>query len=146
MRRRSFLLAASLSLAFAPAPLPKPDTGKDDLRKMQGEWVRVRYTLAGRAVGVDNSTITIANNHLRYGSTPGVDEWILTLEYRKKPQVFDIRSLARGSRKVFRGIYRLEGDTLTVLSRDSPAEGGRPTDFDASRPGVYAEVFHRKKR
>src|SRR5262249_36623350 len=74
------LLTAIFSLAFAPAPLPKPDTGKDDLAKMQGEWVRVRYTRGGQLVaGVASSTVTIAKDHLRYGSRPGVDEWVITL-------------------------------------------------------------------
>ena len=33
-----FVLSVVLSLAFAPAPFPKPDAGKEDLQKLQGEW------------------------------------------------------------------------------------------------------------
>ena len=42
-----FLLAA-LSLAFAPAPLPRLAKPKTDLQKMQGDWEMVTETIAGR--------------------------------------------------------------------------------------------------
>src|SRR5262245_25814464 len=37
--RRYLLLFALLSLAFAPAPLPRPD-GPSDAQKLQGKWER----------------------------------------------------------------------------------------------------------
>ena len=43
-----FLLAGGvLSLAFAPAPLPKPDPSKEDLERMQGAWLRISATQGG---------------------------------------------------------------------------------------------------
>jgi uncharacterized protein (TIGR03067 family) len=142
-RLRLFILAV-LSLAFAPAPLPKPNSTKADLQSMQGEWVRTLYTTGGKPATTAVSNVVIFNNHLRYGSTPGSDEWIITLDARKKPKVFDIRSTR--DKSVYLGVYRLEKDTLKVWSCAGADESKRPLHCDASRPGVCFEVFQRRKR
>jgi uncharacterized protein (TIGR03067 family) len=141
-------LLAGLSLAFAPAPPPRPDTTKTELKKLQGEWARVRVVIAGREAptGGSPALIVIKDDRLEYqtGGKPTV--WALTVDARKKPKVFDIRGLSDGVTSfVYWGIYRLEGDTLTVCSRMGGPETGRPTDFDASRPKFYLEIFKRRK-
>jgi hypothetical protein len=50
----------------------------------------------------------------------------------------------RGSPSILRGIYRLEGDTLTLL-RSTP-EAGRPTSIDQQAlPGMELEVYQRSQ-
>src|SRR5687767_13257210 len=48
--RRSLVLLAVLSLAFAPLPFPRPGKGgkaASDLKALQGEWVQVSCSLNG---------------------------------------------------------------------------------------------------
>jgi uncharacterized protein (TIGR03067 family) len=146
--RKCVALIAGLSLAFAPAPLPRPTTTQSELKKLQGEWVRLRVVTAGRETpqGAGVTTIVIQGNGLEYRTFGKPTKWALTLDARKKPKVFDIRGVSDGMAKyVYWGVYRLEGDTLTVCSRMGGPESGRPADFDASKPAHYLEVFKRKK-
>jgi hypothetical protein len=49
----------------------------------------------------------------------------------------------RGSR-VYRGIYHLDGNTLTIHVREGLAESCRPTDFHKNNKGVIGEVYTRQ--
>jgi uncharacterized protein (TIGR03067 family) len=140
-----FLAAAVLSLAFAPAPFPRPgkrDTNDSDLKKLQGAWVRARLTMNGRS-NADSTPITITGQRMQF-PVPS-DAWTLTLDVTKKPKTIDARQIGNG-RNVFWGIYRLEGDTLTICWRHNVTEDQRPTTFDESAAGVWFQVYKRQKR
>jgi uncharacterized protein (TIGR03067 family) len=151
MRVRILLLvAAGLVAGFAPAPFPrreKLDPGKLEWKKLQGEWARTRSLVGGRPQHTPPTTIIVAGDRLTYtfsGSTN--HEYAMTLDAGKSPKVLDIRGVSQGVLGTnFWGVYRLEGDTLIVCSRLGPSASVRPTDFDESRPGVYFEVFQRRK-
>src|SRR5262245_47137700 len=96
--RRVLPLLAVLSLAFAPVPpyRPKPDSGKEDLKKLQGTWERVRVTIGGRVyseVG-NETTIVIADDRMNY-SVAGkpTNEWVFTLDGKPKPPLFDRKGI-----------------------------------------------------
>jgi uncharacterized protein (TIGR03067 family) len=147
MRTLALLLTATvlvLTAQAAPAPLPKADTGKDDLKRMQGAWDRVGITVGGRASRAGGLTARIAGTRLTWlaDGKPMV-EWALTLDGTRTPRAFDGVPLGPGGKaRPWRGIYRLEGDTLTVCYHQSK----RPTDFTRPRPGVWVEVFKRLKK
>jgi hypothetical protein len=44
------------------------------------------------------------------------------------------------------GVYRLEGDVLTLSYRYGENAAVRPTDADASARGVYKDEYRRKKK
>src|SRR3954463_13989149 len=118
MRKSLFFLAtAVLSLAFAPAPFPRPgkrgDTNEGDLKKLQGAWVRVQLGISMQP-GPDNCAVTISGTRLQFPSKD--DAWTLTLVATKKPKQIDARRVSN-QKDVFQGVYRLEGDTLTVCWR-----------------------------
>jgi uncharacterized protein (TIGR03067 family) len=150
MRMVALLLCAFGSLAFAPAPFPRPDPGKAQLQQLQGTWVRVQNGAGGAArTRAADFTVRIDGDRMKYSQDGEnvVFEYAITLNARKKPPVFDSRGvggMARGH--VYRGVYRLCGDTLLLCSRLGEAEGGRPATFDATGPGVIVEVFHRQNR
>jgi hypothetical protein len=49
--------------------------------------------------------------------------------------------------EVFRSIYRLEGDTLTLASRSGgEEEEGLPTSFHDGSEGTWLEVYERPRR
>jgi uncharacterized protein (TIGR03067 family) len=145
------LLAAVVSLGFAPAPLPnppRPEPSKEDLKKMQGAWVRVvlsNQAGAGGAVARDTTArVVIANNRMSYSVSGKVmSEWFITLDAKKAPKVFDNEAVGREG--PYRGIYRLEGDTLTICSRPGSTEKDRPTNLAGPRPGVVLEVLVRER-
>jgi uncharacterized protein (TIGR03067 family) len=143
------IVAASLLIGFTPAPflVPKrPDSSQEQLKKLQGEWVRTRWNVSGEEYQVTPVTISSSGKRmtLTLARLPP-DRWTIRLDASKSPKVFDIEGTTPGVKGVvFVGIYRLEGDTLTLCSRWSKAEKDRPTDFDA-KPHVWLEVFQRRQ-
>ncbi len=145
--RATLLTLAVLVMGFAPAPFPrrsKPE--KDDLEKMQGLWQCIRRTHAGRPASRGNVTVEIASSRFRYRVDGRITtEWAVTLDSRKKPKVLDRQRVGGpGAMIVLRGIYRLEGDTLTVCYHQSQSEG-RPADFDGSGAGIWLMVLKRAR-
>ncbi len=147
MRRSLLLLVfAALSAAFAPAPLPRPVPGKDDLKKMQGQWVRASVHIGGelKYPEAESNVVSIRGDRLRYGGQGG--EWVVTLVAGRGPRQADFRRVgADVGHDLFHGIYKLEGDTLTFCFV-FVGEGPRPTDFGGLEPGVWLEVYRRTKR
>jgi uncharacterized protein (TIGR03067 family) len=142
--RLLFATFALTMLAFAPAPFPRPsrtDSSADDLRKLRGEWNRVSLTLGGslRTAQVGNSIF----DGERMTSRLTTEVWVVTLNARTSPRRIEFRCIAP-SEEVFRGVYRLDGDTLTICCR--PADKGEaPTSFDDSGPDAWLEVYKRVK-
>jgi uncharacterized protein (TIGR03067 family) len=146
MYRSPLLLAAVvLSLAFAPAPFPRPgkrDTNESDLKKLQGGWLRVTMTLDGQ-FRQDNTPITIIQARMQFPAP--TDAWTLTLDATKKPKTIDARNVGN-PQNVFYGIYQIEGDTLTICWRHNVTVDKRPTNFDRAAPGVWHQIYKRTKR
>jgi uncharacterized protein (TIGR03067 family) len=146
MCKYAILLAAALSLAYAPAPFPKPDPTKEEMKKLQGTWLKVRSVPAG--LGENQGMLVFTAERMRYSvSGEMTGEYALTLNAKKKPKVFDFKGvggLVVGG--VYRGIYRLDGDTLTICYVTSRNESDRPTDFDTNKGGVILSVYKRQKR
>jgi uncharacterized protein (TIGR03067 family) len=144
MRRFFVLLAGLCSLAFAPSP---PDPGKVDLRRLQGTWTRT--ACATRPVGDPVTTSTEDGQFemvisgdlvtMTYGGEHR-GSYRITLDARKKPKAIDFRTEER----IDRGIYNLDGNTLTICTQMVP-RGPRPTQINAVRDGERREVFKRKE-
>jgi uncharacterized protein (TIGR03067 family) len=148
--RAILLILAVFVVGFAPAPFPrrsKAEPEKDDLKKMQGLWHCVRRTLAGNPSSRGDVTVEIAGSRFRYRVDGRVTtEWQVTLDASKKPKVLDRERVAAATRGsiVLRGIYRLEGDTLTVCYHQGRTEG-RPADFDGTGAGIWLMVLKRAR-
>jgi uncharacterized protein (TIGR03067 family) len=144
-------LATALSLHFAPAPFPKParpGAGQDDLKALQGTWVSVRRTSGGREMkSAGATTVVIAGTNLKYLVGGMVrTEWVITLDTTKNPRILDRTKVGgAGQGVVLRGIYRLDGDTLTICYRQRVGEAERPTDFTGAGAGVWLHVMKRQK-
>jgi len=145
MRTRTLLLAAAtISLAFAPAPRPKPRKQSEDVKLIQGTWEIVSRTRAGNPVShiVSTAEITATTLTLVNASGDWRSPFTLTLDPTKKPPWFEKRSVKGTTTSL--GIYELQGDSLK-LAYTSRGGGVRPTDFDATRPGVTVDVYRRRK-
>jgi uncharacterized protein (TIGR03067 family) len=124
------LLAAVMSLASAPAPLPK----KSKAETLFGDWHNPRTPSV--VVSISKTEFAYINSGARN------NVYQLTLDMKKKPMWYDIR---RGT-LAFVGIIKVEKDTLTVRynsEQKGVAGGGRPTSFTA--PG-HEEVYYRVKK
>jgi uncharacterized protein (TIGR03067 family) len=141
-------LFSVLLLSFAPAPFPRIDKTKADLKKLQGEWVRVAHVLSGTPLSSAETILVIAGDRLEYGEHPGKEGWEVVLNAGTTPKRFDRtwrRTQALPS-ACWIGVYSLQGDTLTICSVRNGDEEDRPKDLDGKLAGQVLEVFKRQKR
>jgi uncharacterized protein (TIGR03067 family) len=148
MRKYALLVVtASLSLAFAPAPLPKPDVAKEDLRKMQGSWALTSCLEAGRPLpsSSEGIVVVIAGDRMTYSYRGGSHtEWAMALDARRKPKVLDTRLSTQPGAAAWPGVYELKGDTLWICYVAAP--GARPGGLSPSKQGEVLHVLTRQKR
>jgi uncharacterized protein (TIGR03067 family) len=136
------------TVAFAPAPLPKPDTSKSELKKMEGNWRVAIREHGGRPMPARHSRDLMAEvkgDRLRYTRAGRVlTEWTLTFDLKKKPRALDMRRVeGLGLRReiVLRTIYLLEKDTLKIYHFGADDE--RPADFNVVDKRSWLMVLKR---
>ena len=127
-----------------------------DLEAILGTWIRVS-TDAVEEVKTIKMVVTKDPDPARAGIPPGaarfVFEWRpeghgsygqkVLLDPTQAPKTIDFLSDQPGAPKVCLGIYRLEGDTLTICFRAFVA--ARPEGFVAVKPGEILDVYRREK-
>ncbi len=152
MRRLVLLACAALPLGFAPAPLPKPDTSKEDLKRMQGTWLHVSTESEVWGRYESGPALVISGDHMLFDwpSRPPAIVCTFRVDARQSPKALDMR-LVRGvfgitpTRPTFRlATYSLEGDTLKVCEYICPRVEGRPKTVSAKR-GATLSVFKRQR-
>jgi uncharacterized protein (TIGR03067 family) len=142
--RRILPFIALLSLAFAPAPFPKPKKPIDGPKAIQGTWKILSRTYEGRTVSHVVATVEVIGGRWTYANATGSwrANWTISLSGKGPPWSFDAKS--EGSpNSVSYGICEIKGDKLTRCYSRSAAE--RPNDFDGSKPGRWLEVYQRMK-
>jgi uncharacterized protein (TIGR03067 family) len=129
----------------APAP-----PAESDQKKFQGEWTVTSHITNGekrpnRMVETEHLFVQGAKMTTREGNEIK-DEATFTLDPRAKPRAIDLKLTGGGDKgKTVAGIYKLQGDTLTICV----AEPGRkrPEDFTSDKgSGHILLVFKRAKR
>ncbi len=148
MSKYAILLAAALSLGFAPVPFPKPpkpDANGAETKKLQGTWMKVRSLPAGNGEG--QSVLVISGKQMHYSLNGDmVGEYAFTLDAHKKPKVLDFKGTGGAINGLeYRGIYRLEKDTLTISYVRGSNVRERPGDFEGTKEGAIVSVYQRQK-
>ncbi len=157
------LAAAILSLAFAPAPLPKPDSGKEDLKRMQGRWVSLPRVLPDGEMVPGGLEVVFAGDRMTFCRGGSGIDWRISLDGTTRPKSLDMLATGPTADRSFvvRGRYALENGSLTICYSAIQAlralegeschvcrHGGeayrRPADF--SDRGACAIVLERPKR
>jgi uncharacterized protein (TIGR03067 family) len=128
MKPQWFLvLAVSLLLA---AQTPKEDASKDDLKKLEGTWEVVQMERAGRALSSEqvkslNFQVTFKEKQIRSRTGSITTEGTYQIDATKSPRTIDVTDRAG---KLERGIYKLDDDTLTVVT--APTGADAPTSLE----------------
>jgi uncharacterized protein (TIGR03067 family) len=146
--RRILTFLVALCLGFTPASSAAPLAHglSSDLEELQGTWYRTRLIIGGEVQKEPpgDGKIVIKGSHLQF-PTPE-DSWTITLDPKRNPKWFDYRGdIKPNTDTIYRGIYRLQGDTLTICSVRNGDEKDRPTKFESTGEAVWLQVFKRKK-
>ena len=129
MRERALLLSfVALSLAFAPAPFPKPGKRPPGL-PIGGVWVYQRDSAV---------TLVVTPTMLTYRRHDFKDAYEFAFNPAAEPKTYTLRK--NGSLDSV-GIYRIDGDVLTLCYRNATMP--RPASFEEK--GACREIFTRVK-
>jgi uncharacterized protein (TIGR03067 family) len=81
-----------------------------------------------------------------YSPGPTCNEYELRVDPAARPATYDIVGVpgGRAARRSFKGIYKIDGDTLTICY--NPAGRDRPTAFEGVGRGTFTEVYKRVRR
>ena len=143
MRRVSLalLLAVCGLLPFESeaAPVPKGINKRDDAQLLEGWWEGVTMD-DGRGPTPYRDKDLVRDGRLYHSGTLRNEEpgQPIRLDPTKSPKEFDVEWLPG---KFYHGIYRIEGDTLT-LCHGKPGQP-RPTEFAGSGGATYCGVYKR---
>src|SRR4051812_26155940 len=113
----SLLAAASLlSLAFAPAPLPKPPRAldaQDDLKKLQGAWSVIAGPTGKGRQPKDDMQVVFAGNRMTFRRGGAVvTDWTITLNAKATPKGIDMKRVFPVAPLTILAVYGLDGDTF----------------------------------
>jgi uncharacterized protein (TIGR03067 family) len=149
MRKCLLLLVVAVIGAggFAPAPFPRPRRSAEDPKQIQGEWVLERHEIEGRDQTTVRWQMVIEGNRLTYRNGGQIiSDWTISLGPSRNPKTMDSRpngNLGPNGAASHLGIYKVEGDTLTVCCQPAPA---RPAVFESKGKGCNLMIFRRAKR
>jgi uncharacterized protein (TIGR03067 family) len=123
---------------------------EDAHKRLQGNWTATRAERDGKpADDVVGHRFSLTGNRFRIQARDGKPLFAGTVRVdpRAKPAVIDFEH-AEGALagKAWKGIYALDGDTLTVCDNGPNLDKARPTAFEAGSGSGYVLItFQRAK-
>lgn len=116
---------------------------------LQGNWVATKAETNGAAsADVVGHRLAVSGQRFEIKSKDGKTLYAGTVRVapRAKPAAIDFRhTLGALSGKRWKGIYRLDGDTLTICDNAADIKKARPKAFESrSRSGYVLVTFVRK--
>ena len=137
----ALLLFAAAPVVAAPAPFTKPERpGRtSELNRLQGEWLQetvYHWRDGGWEEILSRLSIDVRIQGNRFVSSNAVEYF--SLHGKTPPRGIDVASDL--TVLPTRGVYSIEGDTLTIVLARYREE--RPTSLDK---GQIKVVYHRKK-
>jgi uncharacterized protein (TIGR03067 family) len=126
-----------------------PDDAEEVMKSLQGKWKLVALTVDGLELGKENygKSVLIHDGKTQTIQINGEDRGSFDVEVRPgaEPSEIDLSSINGPSEgRKYPGIYKLEGDRLTVCTSRDPDR--RPTEF-ASESGtrITLAVYERQE-
>jgi uncharacterized protein (TIGR03067 family) len=126
---------------------PKDDAGKKDRALMQGDWACESYTVNGFTLEADDAQALFrtmkGNAYTVFRFSKALGKGTFTLDASKSPRAIDLTPAGAG--KPILGIYKIDGDTLTICYA-APGKP-RPAGFTAKAgSGNTLTVWKREKK
>lgn len=137
-----------LSALLVAAPALKAPSAKDV--GLEGEWVLVDQVIRGKPDKITRRFVLVFQADGVCLSGNGTDEatyhFHFVIDGTARPMEIDMKSHPKAGDKWAPGIFRVEGDTLTVCQATSVDEK-RPTKFEPSAdPPNWLYVYKRVKK
>ena len=129
-------------------PKPFPERAQKELDRLQGKWVAKSLERDGKTIDVKDHEFILEIKG---------DKWIfvgkeravfVALDTTTDPKCVDLKSVEESRKgQVDEGIYRVEGETLTICMHQGSGKS-RPTKFETSpdQPDTILAVFERPKK
>jgi uncharacterized protein (TIGR03067 family) len=130
------------------APAPKTDAKPPaDEHPLIGEWIVDSHVSSGKPLPrlAKQEKVTITKDRWKVKGVSEAES-CLTIDPKKDPPTIDVWNPSQGDEKALtaKGIYKLEGDTLTVCYR---LNGDRPTKSESPPMSrVYMMTLKRVKK
>jgi RNA polymerase sigma-70 factor (ECF subfamily) len=120
----------------APAP-------RDDLKQFQGDWLFVNLEINGQAVPPGNTRMIFGAGECKILDAGGTSlPMTFRLDPTQEPKTIDLEYSLNNDKVSGRGIYRLEGDRLTICYHFDKSENlpRRPSEF-VTHPAAQEMLF-----
>jgi uncharacterized protein (TIGR03067 family) len=142
MSRPAIVLAVAALGVVVASPAAGVDPVKRDLERMQGTWEE-RFEPEDQPPGTSRLLLVIKGDRMTQwfegvkGSTG-----TFTLGRRGGQKTIDKKHGSRHVLTVWRGLYQLEGDTLTLCF--APRSKSRPKDLSGKGPAGGTRIVYRR--
>jgi uncharacterized protein (TIGR03067 family) len=126
------------------------DTPEEAQKKLQGAWTTTKAERNGKAADdVIGHLLTVTGNRFKIQSKDGnpLYEGTFRLDPSSKPAAFDFEHTEGALKgKVWKGIYALDGDTLTTCDNGPDLDKGRPAAFEAKAGSGYILITFKRAK
>src|SRR5262249_30131521 len=134
MNMRRHVETVTMLVLFAFGSPSCPDQAKKQGLELDGTWQAIKAASQGEVVLVNDMRVTFKDAKVIWRSGDNIyREDVFKLDPTKSPKTIDFTTTSEGSFKgnTLEGIYRLDGDRLTICTPSFPGVRERPTEFKA---------------
>ena len=138
-------------LIFGTGLVPAFGNPADEAQKeLQGTWTAIKAERDGKAADdVVGHRLSFTGNRFQIRSKDGKPLYggTFRVDTSTKPATFDFEHTEGALKgKVWKGIYALDGDTLTTCDNGPNPDKGRPAAFEAKAGSGYIFITFRRAK